>query len=241
MNKNTIIPGLGFLAAGTFLVVYQLGWLNFHIGIWTLIFTVILAFFMVKDAIYGGIVIPVSSLAILAMLYARPLGIEKLVPWTIIVVAILVIIGLELLFKTKSRKYYTFHHGAGHQQFKKKYVYGPDDVQESTDSELNLNANMTSTFRYVKSQDFQSGHIAAKMAGVKVYFDKAHINTTATLHLDVNLSDVMIYVPRDWHVVNHVNALLSDVEEKSAADEITTAELIITGNVNLSAINIYHV
>ncbi|CAH0415856.1 hypothetical protein KAR50_00965 [Periweissella fabaria] len=241
MNKHTIIPGLGFLAAGAFLVVYELGWLNFHVGIWTLIFTVILAFFMIKDAIYGGIVVPVASLAILAMLYARPLGIEKLVPWTIIVVAILVIIGLELLFKTKNHRYYTFHHGHGQHQFKKKYVYGPDDVQESMDSELNLNANMTSTFRYVKAQDFQRGDVTAKMASVKLYFDKAHINTTATLNLDVNLSDVLIYVPRDWHVVNHANALLSDVEEKTAADTITTAELIITGNVNLSSVNIYHI
>ncbi|MCM0599047.1 LiaF transmembrane domain-containing protein [Periweissella fabalis] len=241
MNKNTIVPGLGFLAAGVFLVVYELGWLNFHVGMWTLIFTVILVFFMVKNLLKGGIVVPVASLAILTMLYANPLGIEKLVPWTIIAVAILMIIGLELIFKTKSRRYYIFNQGTEHNKFKKKYVYGPDDVQDSVASDLNLNANMTSTFRYVKSQDFQNGQVTAKMASVKIYFDKAHINTTATLNLDVNLSDVSIYVPRDWHVVNQVNPLLSDVEEKTPADEITTAELIITGNVNLSAVNIYHI
>ncbi len=62
---------------------------------WTVIFAATLIESLVNKSIFGS----VFSVAFLLIVYAKPLRITRIVPWTILLAAFLIWIGLYLLFK----------------------------------------------------------------------------------------------------------------------------------------------
>lgn len=99
-NFSRILWGVGLLAAAVLLVVSQLGLLSFKIGFWMIILTVIFVACLIKGLLDRSIYVSVFSIAFLVITYAGPLGIKKLLSaWMILFIALLVSIGLSLLFK----------------------------------------------------------------------------------------------------------------------------------------------
>ncbi|WP_071130969.1 LiaF transmembrane domain-containing protein [Enterococcus timonensis] len=96
--------GIFLVASAIVLVGQQLDWFDLKIGFWTGLLTLILATTTLKSLFhlnFGGFSF---SLGFLAILHAKNLGIENLVPWTILLAALLVAVGLNLLFAPLKRK-----------------------------------------------------------------------------------------------------------------------------------------
>lgn len=235
MKKN-YFWGIFLILAGIYLVVSQMGYLP-STGVFTLIFTIVCLAVLVASiphAAFGGILFP---LAFIGILYDEALGITAITPWTILLVALLMTIGLHLLFGRFFKKRKKDGHG------KKREFPDENTVEESLDGEfLYMMTHFGSSIRYVTSQDFKTGEVDCSFGAMVIYFDNAQIvSGKATLTLDVKFAGVELYIPHTWQVINHVNSSFGAIDEKNKREGEHTATLTLEGSNSFAGITIYYV
>ena len=210
--------GLFFLACAGILVASKMGRFSYHIGFWMLVLTLILVAATIKSIVYFSVSGTVFSLAFLSLLYAKPLGITSLVPWTILGAALLLSIGLSLVLQPFKRKLSRHH---AHITFEKTGNYTGQHFSDTTstdyESYVEVNVRMGSTIRYVQSDNFQ----------------QAVINVT--------MGDVSLYIPKEWDVQMNLNSIMADLGEKGLTPTKTGPKVFITGNFKLGDIEVYYV
>lgn len=244
MKKNNLFWGLFFIAAALLILVARLGEFP-AVGtvqiILTLLFGVMFIDSLVKIEWWGIF----FSLAFLGILYDEPLGITEITPWTILLVAMFLSIGMDCLFKPKRKKNKKNNkknkdvegHMGAKMDDKSFTIYDEDDG-----SQFDFTSSFAGSIKYVNSDNFESANIEAKFAGMKVYFDNAMIqNGHATVNLNVSFAGVELYIPKNWRVENCMSASFGGVEERN---KYTTADgpvLTLRGNVSLGGVKIIYV
>ena len=177
MKKN-YFWGVFLILAGAYLVVSQLGYLP-AVGVFSLLFTVVCIAVIVASiphVHFGGILFP---LAFIAIIYDKPLGITAITPWTVLLAALLLTIGLHLIFGRFRKK--IVHRGHS----KKRDDWDEVKGERLNDDELDISSTFGSVIRYITSEDFRYAEIDASFAGVKVYLDQARIPSgNATINID---------------------------------------------------------
>ncbi len=108
MHKNWFWP-VFLIASAVVLIVSQLSLFTLHVSIWSLLLTLILVAALISSLRYLNMPGVVFAIAFLAMIYAQPLGITKLVPWTILGAAVLLSIGLGLFIHPRYQYHYRYH------------------------------------------------------------------------------------------------------------------------------------
>jgi hypothetical protein len=95
MHRNWFWGVFLVLAAGI-LVTSRMGIFTYQIGFWTLLVAVFLVAAFVESLVHLTVGGMVFSLAFLAIIFAKPLGIAALAPWTILGAAILLTAGVAV-------------------------------------------------------------------------------------------------------------------------------------------------
>lgn len=230
MHKNWFWP-VFLIASAVVLIVSQLSLFTLHVSIWSLLLTLILVAALISSLRYLNMPGVVFAIAFLAMIYAQPLGITKLVPWTILGAAVLLSIGLGLLIHPRYQYHYRYHNH--------------DDVHESTstinDDHVNLDLSLGNSIRYVHSENFRSADLNVSMAGAKIYFDDADIKEgRATINVDVSLGSLELYLPQTWQLQENLSNSMGHI---SSTGTPTTAGpgVILTGSVSLGELRIIYI
>ncbi|GEL14120.1 hypothetical protein FC15_GL000469 [Lapidilactobacillus concavus DSM 17758] len=246
--------GLFFLVCAFIVVASKMNLLSYHPGFWTLAFTFILAAAAIKSFVSWSFFGGVFSLAFISILYAQPLGIKGLVPWTVLGVALLISIGLSLVFQPLKRKYY--HHRPfvvydsdkpGH----RKIVIGREHIGETgmhkgeskTDNESNVDVNIRlgSTIRYIQSQNFQRATVNMMIGEAKLYFDQAIIiDDPAVVEIYGNIGEIDLYFPKTWDVQTHFDTFIGDLEEKGLSTK-TGPVVHLIGHLQIGEITIHYI
>lgn len=230
MRSKNVLMGISLIVLACYIVVYKLGLITFQIGIWTIIFTIILGVGLINGLLKLNIPMIVFSITLLLMLYAAPLHITVLVPWTLILIAVLITIGLSLVLK--KTKFKVKHH----------FTTEPGNNTDTTHDEvININIKLTSLVRYIKAPVFKAGRIKVLVAELKVYFNNTKIEHEASLNIDATASEVTLYIPKNWHVNNQITGTINEIEETGMANAITDATLYLTGDANVSQIKIIYI
>ena len=99
-NGEKIFWGLFFILGAIFILVSRMGYFE-EIGLLTLFLTVLLAALLIKSIRHIEFTGILFSLAFLAILYDKPLGIEELTPWPVFGAALL---GMSTMHFTKTVK-----------------------------------------------------------------------------------------------------------------------------------------
>lgn len=218
--------GLFFILSAVLVIVSQLGEPQIHLV--NLVLSIFLIAISVKSLFrfnFFGILFP---LAFIAILYAEPLGITNLTPWPILGSALFASVGLSFLIHP--RRY--FHH---HDEHFEKIIDTPDD------SMIDFHVSCGSSIKYINNDNFEGGTIRCSCGAMKVYFDHATLSKKgAKVYLDISLSGVELYIPKNWNVVNRINTTMGGVEEKGKSDK-SGPEIILMGNVNLSGVEIIYI
>ena len=233
MHKNWFWP-VFLIASAVVLIVSQLSLFTLHVSIWSLLLTLILVRYLNMPGV-------VFAIAFLTMIYAQPLGITKLVPWTILGAAVLLSIGLGLLIHPRYQYHYRYHnHDHAHYNH-----HNHDDVHESTstinDDHVNLDLSLGNSIRYVHSENFRSADLNVSMAGAKIYFDDADIKEgRATINVDVSLGSLELYLPQTWQLQENLSNSMGHI---SSTGTPTTAGpgVILTGSVSLGELRIIYI
>lgn len=231
--------GSFFIVGAVVLVLSQLGLLPYQFGFWRILFGIFMIAIVVFSLAHRGITGTVFGLAALAILFAKPLGITALGPWTILGVALLVTIGLSLILNPQ-------HNFSYHYQYHQKnnWHHGKQTTERMTtdEAQTRVSVNMGSSIRYLQSQDFQRADVWVRMGEAKLYFDDVRLSPTgAVVNLNASLGGVELYVPRTWPVRIAVDSSLGGIEEKGQHTPDEGPTVVIQGRLSLSGLTVIYV
>jgi len=232
MNKSkNLITGLIIICIACFLLVSQLGLLKdftlFNdIGFFQVVFGILLIIFFI-DALFklkfGQLFF---STAFFIIVFDEELHLTSITPWTVLISALLITIGITIIFPKKKR-YHRF-----------------SDNSTTVDGEkLYFKTSFGDETKYIKSNNFSYGDFSCSFGDLNVYFNDAEMLTNrARINVDVKFGDMDIFVPKDWNIVCNVNSSFGDVNTKG--DNIITSPektLEITGGVHFGDLLITHI
>lgn len=147
---------------------------------------------------FGGIFF---SVAFLGIVFARQLEIQNLVPWTLLLAALLLTIAFDMIFPKKSKGGHDKHMVSG--EASGEYIY-----------EMTRLGGVT---KYIRSDNFKGGEFVARFAGMELYFDKVQVpEGKATIEIQSSFAGVELYVPKEWKIINNMSSMAGAVDESGA-------------------------
>ena len=245
MKTKKVFWGLFLILAGAYLIVSQMGYLP-TVGVVRALLTIACAAVFIKSIAcmsFGGMLFP---LAIIAILYAKPLGIKMVTPWSILAAALLLTIGLNLLFggwKKKHRKHNWEHSHEWKHEHEWEHEHEMFGSSESVEAGENIEIDTTfnGVIRYITTENFRYASIDSKFSGVKIYFQDAKGPTgSAVIDLDVMFSGIELYVPVNWQVINHLKGSFQGVNHKGKEPEEADTVLTLEGMARFSGVEVHY-
>jgi predicted membrane protein len=230
-----------------FLVIDQLHLLPFTIGFWAIFWTVVFVASLITSVINKNLYGAIFSIAFLVIVYAKPLHISALSPWTILLVAILVSAGISLIFRNSfkptiiinGKKVNANWSDLINKNFKADNVITDNSFGVDSDNVV-ISGKMTEASRYIHSQNLKTVTIDSSMGDVSVYLDDAKAaGDEVIMNINTSMCDVNVYIPSDWQVENNMQNNFSDVDIDHS--EGTGTKLILQGKNTMGDLNIKHV
>lgn len=234
-SKEKIFWGAFLVIAAIFLIVTKLGFFQ-DIGVFSLLITVFFAACLIKSVVHLSFTGILFSIAFLCIIYAKPLGIEAITPWTVLGAALLGSIGLSLIFRPKHGKYYKNYGEA----FESKEKF--DTIDQVDGDNVNFGTSWGSSIKYVNAKNFSNADIRCSFGAMKVYFDNAEMTgDKAYITLDVSFAGVEFFVPKCWETVCNVDTSFAGIEEKNRSVPDGTKTVFLNGKASFSGITIIYV
>ncbi len=225
-----VIWGLFFIAMAGLLVLGQVMELPSSISI---VLTLLVGAILIEGVLGKNLFVSVIAIAIITIINKDFLNISNISSFSIMVAALLLVIGLSIIFK--SEKNVIFFKGS------KGCSFGADDVSYEASDIVDINISFGSSIKYVNSEDFKKAMIRTSFAEVQVYFDDAKIlGDTAEVELDVSFAGVSLYFPKTWKIDNRVDTSFGSIEEKGRKGDFDKT-IIITGKVSLAGVEIKYI
>ena len=239
--------GIALVAAAVFLVLNQLHLLSFHLKvsmiIWTIIFGAVLIESVANKSLFGT----TFSIAFLLIVYAEPLHITKIVPWTVLIAAFLIYLGLSLIFKRSWFPKTVYFNQKKRQDFKNNHSRADNNVLNASNSEADgedivINQRLSSVSRYISSKNLRSITINSSLGEVEVYLDQAEAaGDTVVADINGTMGEIEFYLPSSWKVDSqNLNVALGEleIEGESTGGGPT---LVLTGHSSMGEIEVYYV
>lgn len=222
-KKGVYIIGFILLAAGVFLLLSNLDLIDYSFHdiffSWEIVLIAIgLIIFITSWDTSGLILIAIGSVFLLADYY-------NFNPWSFWPV-ILIIIGLQLLFKSKRHQY---------KEYKIKDKHGKKWV-ERHENIIDHNAAFSDIKEMYFANNFQGGKISAVFSGVQIDLTNSKLaDGENILDLSVVLAGVSLVIPREWKVIVQTSQVLGgfDDQRKSSVTLDDGKTLIIKGSLVL--------
>ena len=253
MRKNKIREifwGIALVAAAVFLVLNQLHLLSFHLKVSMIIWTIIFGAALIESVANKSLFGTTFSIAFLLIVYAEPLHITKIVPWTVLVAALLIYLGLTLIFKRswfprivyfnqkKDGKWKNFSNNRS--RIDNNVFSGGTGNVDGED--IVINQRLSSVSRYVHSQNLRSITINSSLGEVEVYLDQAKAaGDVVTVDISGTMGEIEIYVPTSWKVnSDNLNLALGelDINDESTGGGPT---LMLTGHFSMGDVEVNYV
>lgn len=259
-NKN-LFWGIVCLALAAFIVLSFTGILNipFFAGLSTGKFIATVVFLIVIISSLANLTIEpiIISLGVLLKLYEEQLGIHVSVP-VLVVVIILLIMAYHFLFphglrKNHSRPQPEGPHGPAPHEPRDEFDNVSADPHEKRDRVksnvyedegdfVTCKTYFNGVTKYINSKNFTGAAIDTAFGGVEIYFTNTEVPSGhATLDIDAKFSGVNIYVPYNWKITNHANAVMGAITESPMVlrdGETWPVELELTGSTSFSGVDI---
>ncbi|WEV36938.1 LiaF domain-containing protein [Lactobacillus sp. ESL0677] len=242
--------GIALLGAAIFLIMNQLNLFSFRLNFWTIFWTIIFGACLIEGLTNRSIGGTIFSIALLLIVYAQPLKITKIVPWTVLLAACLITGGLHMIFPHKRHHTHVYINGhnvnGGWSKFGTEKSFHADHVFDSSSQDVDeqdivVNQKLSDVSRYVRSQSLRSVTINSLMGDAKVYLDAAK-PATDTIIVDINssMSDVSLYIPLSWQVDDQMSSIFGDVEINGSSNG-GGPTLVLTGNSKFGDVEINYV
>ena len=237
MRKRKIFWGIFFIMMAIIVVASKIGILP-DVGVFSLLATVFLVWMAADGVRHRNFYEMLFAVAFLCIIYDGPRGIEALTPWTVLAAALLLSIGLSLLFGGKKER----KHGI-------EFEWDSDGVrgigsssEQCSGEQIRCENTFGSAIRYIHSDNFCKARLENNFGSMTIYFDNAVIQGgTATVKVDNNFGETVLYIPKEWKVHNELEHVFGSVNEHGKCVGTSSAELCLIGETNFGNIEIYYV
>jgi predicted membrane protein len=160
--------------------------------------------------------------ALIGCMYAEPWNITRITPWPLLIAALLVSIGLTMIFKDSRKK----------TEWKKVTQEDSSEIMYNLFGEIN---------KYVNDSSFSKAVIKNTFGQSNVYFNNAIIaNNHAVVEVDNSFGEVDLYLPGTWRVDVQRECAFGVVQMHGNGNADVDAPLVqILANCSFGEINIY--
>lgn len=230
MKKKDMFWGLILILAAACVIINSLG-IFVEISIFKIIVTIILAAIIIRSIRplhFSGVLFPIAFLCIL---YDEAWNITNLTPWPVLLTALLLSIGLSMIFKNHKHNWCHYH-----EEHFEEVINQPDD------NVVNCYASFSSKMKYVNSDNFERANIKCSFGAMKVYFDNAVINSgKADINLDVSFSGVELYIPKTWKIIDQTDSAFGAMSEKNRGGDSNLTVVTIRGKISFGGVEIIYI
>lgn len=236
--------GIFFLAAAALVVVNQMGILTYKLGFWAVVGTIIFGLSLIDGLLNRRITESVFSIAFILMIFADPLHIQRLVPWTILLAAVLISIGLGIIFRNRFHTVAYANKKIKNFRDKRESISDnifTDTVSNEDGAHVSIDQTLSDTSRYIHSKSLETIDVNAKMGEVNIYLDDAQAaNDTVVMNLNVTMTDLNIYLPLSWQVESNMTPTLGDFEIDGTSNG-GGPTLIVQGRASMCDIDVNYI
>ncbi|ERK56878.1 hypothetical protein HMPREF1983_01257 [Gemella bergeri ATCC 700627] len=229
MRKKSLI-GLLFII---FAISIAFGELNFFPSgiIFLTLGTIILGYFIVRglaDLDIFGTILPI---ALLVIIYNKHFHFAAISSAKIIWIAILLSIGISILFPKKLK--YSFRR-------KKDRFRGYTKKTETQDySNITFGENV----RYININELDYFRSTTTFGSTNIYFEKLDTYSIKDVHISITATfgDVKIFIPKEWSVENRISSIFGEVNTPFSSPNADNVKVILTGNVTFGEVSIIYI
>ncbi len=242
-TKN-IIYGILLIALAACLIFWKLNLFNLpvafaEVSVFGIIIAVIMVIAIVQNIIdlsWGGIFVP---LAVIAIIFDKPLGIEAITPWIVLIAAFLLTIAFNMIFPNKR------HGWKKNQSDWAKGKFTETSSEDENGQYIMHSTKFGSSTKYVRSNQLAQADLSSQFGQLSVFFDQAQVPTgNVTINVSASFGEMDLYIPKTWNVHNKVSATFGDCDDKcSQFCEITENQIqcVINGSVSFGELKLIRI
>lgn len=232
MKTGKILWGLLILGCGVILLLTALG-IGQEYNAVQIIGSVLLAGIAITSLIKYQFFITFIMLGLIAYIWRIELGIEEMNFILFLLAAVILGIGLSIIFHKKPRIHVRSRHSADWDK----------TVETLSDEEfVTIESSFGEHTKYVHAESLKRVNIASNFSSVKVYFDQCQISDEGLLiNVSGNFSGIVLTMPRTWAVENKVNTFAASVVERDVDAISASQKVVLSGSLNFAEIKIIHV
>lgn len=224
-----IIWGVFFLCAAAAIIAYGITGFT-TIGLPTILISLFLIPVFIQSVMRINFFGIFFSIAIALIMYSQPLGLSISV-WLILLAALFATIGCSILFKKFKGDFipgnWKHHHDENF-----------ETIEDLSGDTVNCEVSFGSAIKYLNAENFTKANVSCSYGAMKVYFDKCILNPNgAVVNVDISLSGVELFFPRDWNVQDNISTSMSGVEVKGQFSHSGPA-VVLNGKSSLSGVTI---
>ena len=243
MNKtrNTAC-GILLIVLAVCLILWKLNVFNLPasfagVATWGLIVSAIMVIIIIHsilDLHFGGIFIP---LAVICIIFDKPLGITAITPWVVLIAAVLLTIAFDMLFS----KHWRYHR---HHRNRDRGDFTTESFSDDENGNISHAMRFGSATKYVRGKNLKSADLTCNFGELSVFFDGAEV-PDGEVNLDCRLSfgEMDIYLPKEWYVDNRVSVALGNCDDRCMGTNPAEHDVIcrINGSVSFGELKLIRV
>lgn len=247
-RNSNILGGILFVIAAILLLIGQLDFFR-EFNLFKIFAGIILIGIFLRELFHRSFFVSFCSLAVFCTIFRHTLHLDFIAVPYFFAAAILLAIGLGILFPNK----YQNHYGGYYQQNGSSSQTGSNGenqdhshfdqvIDEEDGSIVRCSANFSSAVKYVNTQSLTQADILCSFAGVKIYFDHAAVPSgNATIHVDVSFGGVELYIPRNWLIRQNTQNFMGGVEIKGGCYSDAHTVIDLTGSIRCAGVTIHYI
>lgn len=234
MKRKNIFWGLMFLLGAVALLMNAMG-LLIGLNFWSILLSVCCVAIFVKGVMKRSWGTMLFALAFLAIINQDLLGLEKMT-WTLLGVAALGTIGLNMLIPLKHKHKFGITVNGDH---KEEYEVS---IAEDGGETVNWDNIFGSTAKYIQSDSLRRVNADSVFGSIAIYFENAVLmNHRATVNVDSVFGSVELYIPADWHVIVNVSTVFGGAKEFGHDNPNGENVLEINGDSVFGSLEIHYI
>jgi len=236
MKHRNWFWGSFFLAAAIFVIACQVG-AFVQIGFWSIAATVLLAAVCISSIVelhFFGIFI---SLALLYEIYQQPLDLFPISFWLLILAAVLASMGFGMIFRGPR-----YRCGIG--GWRHRWDSSGNSEENIDGDDIFVKSSFSESCKYLHADGLKRARLSSSFGKLSVYFDQVQLSPEgAVADLDVSFGEMLLFVSKNWRVIDHVHTGLGAVNNdvRNSLPGADAPVLTLTGNVSFGNLQIHYI
>lgn len=231
MNRNRIFWGLAIVAAGLLLVLGALG-IGEQIGLLRIVATLLLLGIAIEGLFRLHFLVFFIPVAVGVYLWRGQLGLASVNLGLLLVAAVLLGIGLSIVFRRSNISGHVYHHVHADNWRK-------SDETVTVGETLNLTVSFGEETKRIHAGTLRQVNIDTNFAQATAIFEEAQLPPEGLdIHINGNFSETVLVIPRTWTAdSNRVTAFAGTVKGLSGHNG-GPANVRLTGSVHFGEIRL---